>query len=205
MVALRLSRGSPTSSPRWSTGGRFIEYLGTLLLSNNIAVEEPLGALKIREHIAGSAPPAAAFRQTVFWGSLLKAGQSEPPEIFAGFSFQPRRDRVSSRRSALRRTVRHGNSRSFGIMWPMRSRRLTAPAGPDDLMKSRSSKLRRCHAVLSYVYSAAREIAANLKGFTVVVAKSSVPVGTGDEVKRLVRESNVDADGAIASKSRIPL
>src|SRR5262249_16381682 len=46
------------------------------------------------------------------------------------------------------------------------------------------------HADLSYVYAAAREIAASLRNFTVVVTKSTVPVGTGDEVERVIRESN---------------
>src|SRR6266481_2393096 len=55
------------------------------------------------------------------------------------------------------------------------------------------------HADLSYVYSAAREIAAALTGFTVVVTKSTVPVGTGDEVERLIRETNPSADVVIAS------
>jgi UDPglucose 6-dehydrogenase len=55
------------------------------------------------------------------------------------------------------------------------------------------------HADLSYVYAAAREIAAALKGFTVVVTKSTVPVGTGDEVERIIRESNPSADIAVAS------
>jgi UDPglucose 6-dehydrogenase len=45
------------------------------------------------------------------------------------------------------------------------------------------------HADLSYVYQAAREIAATLSGFTVVVTKSTVPVGTGDEVERIIREA----------------
>ena len=55
------------------------------------------------------------------------------------------------------------------------------------------------HADLSYVYAAAREIAENLKGFAVVVTKSTVPVGTGDEVERFIREANPDADFAVAS------
>ncbi|WEX78438.1 UDP-glucose 6-dehydrogenase [Sinorhizobium numidicum] len=55
------------------------------------------------------------------------------------------------------------------------------------------------HADLSYVHAAAREIAANLKGFTVVVTKSTVPVGTGDEVERIIRETNPDADFAVVS------
>ena len=50
------------------------------------------------------------------------------------------------------------------------------------------------HADLTYVYAAAREIAAALSGFTVVVTKSTVPVGTGDEVERLIRETNPSAD-----------
>ena len=55
------------------------------------------------------------------------------------------------------------------------------------------------HADLSYVYAAAREIGAALKKFTVVVTKSTVPVGTGDEVERLIRETRPDADFAVAS------
>ena len=55
------------------------------------------------------------------------------------------------------------------------------------------------HADLSYVYAAAREIAASLRDFTVVITKSTVPVGTGDEVERIIREANRDADVAIAS------
>ena len=52
---------------------------------------------------------------------------------------------------------------------------------------------------MSYVHAAAREIAAALSGFTVVVTKSTVPVGTGDEVERLIRETNPSADVAVAS------
>lgn len=55
------------------------------------------------------------------------------------------------------------------------------------------------HADLSYVRAAAREIAASLRGFTVVITKSTVPVGTGDEVERLIRETNPQADVAVAS------
>jgi UDPglucose 6-dehydrogenase len=55
------------------------------------------------------------------------------------------------------------------------------------------------HADLSYVHSAAREIAATLSGFTVVVTKSTVPVGTGDEVERLILETNPSADVVVAS------
>src|SRR6266699_5302818 len=55
------------------------------------------------------------------------------------------------------------------------------------------------HADLSYVYAAAREIAAALEGFTLVVTKSTVPVGTGDEVERIIRETNASADVVVAS------
>ncbi|MBD8665515.1 UDP-glucose/GDP-mannose dehydrogenase family protein [Rhizobium sp. CFBP 8752] len=55
------------------------------------------------------------------------------------------------------------------------------------------------HADLGYVYAAAKEIAASIKGFTVVVTKSTVPVGTGDEVERIIREANPDADVAVVS------
>ncbi|KGD99464.1 MULTISPECIES: UDP-glucose/GDP-mannose dehydrogenase family protein [Rhizobium/Agrobacterium group] len=55
------------------------------------------------------------------------------------------------------------------------------------------------HADLGYVYAAAREIAAAMRGFTVVVTKSTVPVGTGDEVERIIRETNPDADFAVVS------
>ncbi|HVE65911.1 MAG TPA: UDP-glucose/GDP-mannose dehydrogenase family protein [Thermoanaerobaculia bacterium] len=55
------------------------------------------------------------------------------------------------------------------------------------------------HADLSYVYQAAREIAVVLDGYTVVVTKSTVPVGTGDEVERIIRETNPSADFAVVS------
>jgi UDPglucose 6-dehydrogenase len=55
------------------------------------------------------------------------------------------------------------------------------------------------HADLSYVYAAAREIAGSLDGFTVVVTKSTVPVGTGDEVERIIAEARPDADFVVVS------
>ena len=55
------------------------------------------------------------------------------------------------------------------------------------------------HADLTYVYDASREIAASLNGFTVIVTKSTVPVGTGDEVERIIRETNPQAEFAVAS------
>jgi UDPglucose 6-dehydrogenase len=55
------------------------------------------------------------------------------------------------------------------------------------------------HADLSFVYDVAREIAGALEGFTVVITKSTVPVGTGDEVERIIRETNPGADFAVVS------
>ncbi|MDP9574043.1 UNVERIFIED_ORG: UDPglucose 6-dehydrogenase [Agrobacterium larrymoorei] len=55
------------------------------------------------------------------------------------------------------------------------------------------------HADLGYVYAAAKEIAAAITGFTVIVTKSTVPVGTGDEVERIIREENPTADFAVVS------
>jgi len=55
------------------------------------------------------------------------------------------------------------------------------------------------HADLSYVYQAARDIAGALTGPCVVVTKSTVPVGTGDEVERILREVAPDADVAVVS------
>jgi UDPglucose 6-dehydrogenase len=42
------------------------------------------------------------------------------------------------------------------------------------------------HADLSYVYAAARELAPLIRGYTVIVTKSTVPVGTGDEIERII-------------------
>ena len=55
------------------------------------------------------------------------------------------------------------------------------------------------HADLSYVFAATREIGAALTGPTVVVTKSTVPVGTGDEVERILREVAPDIEAAVVS------
>src|SRR3954454_13932030 len=54
-------------------------------------------------------------------------------------------------------------------------------------------------ADLSLVHQAAREIAAAMDGYTVVVTKSTVPVGTGDEVERIIRETAPRAQFAVVS------
>lgn len=55
------------------------------------------------------------------------------------------------------------------------------------------------YADLTYVYQAARDIAARLQGYTVIVDKSTVPVGTARQVKRVIKETNPEADFDVAS------
>lgn len=55
------------------------------------------------------------------------------------------------------------------------------------------------YADLTYIYEAAREIAVHLRGYTVVVDKSTVPVGTARQVERIIRETNPSADFSVAS------
>src|SRR3954469_1202570 len=55
------------------------------------------------------------------------------------------------------------------------------------------------YADLSYVYAAAEEIASLVDGFTVVVTKSTVPVGTGDEVEAIIKRVRPSADVAVVS------
>ena len=55
------------------------------------------------------------------------------------------------------------------------------------------------HADLSYVYAAAEELARAIDPGTVLVTKSTVPVGTGDEVERIIRETSPDLEFAVVS------
>ena len=50
------------------------------------------------------------------------------------------------------------------------------------------------HADLKYIYEAAEQIAKNISKYTVIVTKSTVPIGTGDEVKKLIKKINPSAD-----------
>jgi UDPglucose 6-dehydrogenase len=54
-------------------------------------------------------------------------------------------------------------------------------------------------ADLTYVYAAAKEIASALSGYTVIINKSTVPVGTGRDVDKIIRETNPDADFDVVS------
>ncbi len=55
------------------------------------------------------------------------------------------------------------------------------------------------HADVSFVYEAAKEIAAAISGYTVIITKSTVPVGTGDEVERIIREARPDGEFDVVS------
>lgn len=55
------------------------------------------------------------------------------------------------------------------------------------------------HADLSYVYAAAEEIAHIIEGFTLIVTKSTVPVGTGDEIEAIIKRLRPDADICVVS------
>ncbi len=77
----------------------------------------------------------------------------------------------------------------------------SAVAGADAVFIAVGTPSRRGdgHADLSYVYAAAREIAASLTGYCVIVTKSTVPVGTGDEVEHIIREARPDVEFAVVS------
>ncbi len=77
----------------------------------------------------------------------------------------------------------------------------SAVAGADAIFIAVGTPSRRGdgHADLQYVYAAAQEIGENLKKSAVVVNKSTVPVGTGDEVERILRETNPDVTVHVVS------
>ncbi|MBE6444591.1 MAG: UDP-glucose/GDP-mannose dehydrogenase family protein [Alphaproteobacteria bacterium] len=54
-------------------------------------------------------------------------------------------------------------------------------------------------ADMQYIYAAAKEMAQYLRGYTVIANKSTVPVGTGDEVEKIIREQNPNADFDVVS------
>ena len=76
-----------------------------------------------------------------------------------------------------------------------------AVAGADAVFIAVGTPSRRGdgHADLSYVYAAAAEIARALDGYTVIVTKSTVPVGTGDEVAAIIGKTRPDAEFDVVS------
>ena len=77
----------------------------------------------------------------------------------------------------------------------------TAVAAADAVFISVGTPARRGdgHADLSFVYALAREVAPCLNGYTVVITKSTVPVGTGREVAKIIASTNPDATFDVAS------
>ena len=77
----------------------------------------------------------------------------------------------------------------------------TAVAGAEAIFIAVGTPSRRGdgHADLSYVKAAAAAIAAALTGYAVIITKSTVPVGTGDEVERLIRAAAPSADFSVVS------
>ena len=76
-----------------------------------------------------------------------------------------------------------------------------AVAGADAVFIAVGTPARRGdgHADLTYVFDAARELAGHLSGYTVVITKSTVPVGTGRKVETIIREASPDVDFDVAS------
>lgn len=76
-----------------------------------------------------------------------------------------------------------------------------AVAGADAVFIAVGTPSRRGdgHADLSYVHAAAEEIAGALTGYTVVVTKSTVPVGTGRDVANIIRKARPDAEFDVCS------
>ena len=79
---------------------------------------------------------------------------------------------------------------------------IATPAGDADLIfiaVGTPSRRGDGHADLSFVYAAAKSLAPHLRNYTVLVDKSTVPVGTARQVQRIVREENPQADFDVAS------
>ena len=78
---------------------------------------------------------------------------------------------------------------------------ISAVAGADAVFIAVGTPSRRGdgHADLTYVFGAAEEIAAALTGYTVLVTKSTVPVGTGRRVAEIVRAARPDAEFDVVS------
>jgi len=90
-------------------------------------------------------------------------------------------------------------SRAGDCPSPLTAPKLSVQPTPSSSPWARPRGVGDGHADLSYVYAAAEEIADLMQGFTVVVTKSTVPVGTGDEIERIIRERRPDADFAVVS------
>jgi UDPglucose 6-dehydrogenase len=92
-----------------------------------------------------------------------------------------------------------GNTRAGRLVFTLELAKSVAAADAVFIAVGTPSRRGDGHADLSYVYAAAREIAEAVDGFTVIITKSTVPVGTCDEVARIIHEARPDADVAVVS------
>ncbi len=91
------------------------------------------------------------------------------------------------------------NARAGRLSFSEDSRDIVARADAVFIAVGTPSRRGDGYADLSYVHAAAAEVAPLIEGFTVVVTKSTVPVGTGDEIEAIIRRVNPDADVAVVS------
>ena len=92
-----------------------------------------------------------------------------------------------------------GNTRAGRLVFTLELAKSVATADAVFIAVGTPSRRGDGHADLSYVYAAAREIAEAVDGFTVIITKSTVPVGTGDEVARIIHDVRPDGDVAVVS------
>ena len=92
-----------------------------------------------------------------------------------------------------------GNTRAGRLVFTLELAKSVATADAVFIAVGTPSRRGDGHADLSYVYAAAREIAKAVDGFTVIITKSTVPVGTGDEVARIIHDVRPDGDVAVVS------
>ena len=91
------------------------------------------------------------------------------------------------------------NVREGRLMFATESAKAVAEADAVFIAVGTPSRRGDGHADLSYVYAAAEEIAGQIDGFTVVVTKSTVPVGTGDEIEAILKRVRPDGEFAVVS------
>jgi UDPglucose 6-dehydrogenase len=103
------------------------------------------------------------------------------------------RDEVPFFESGLEELVR-SNVRDDRLSFSTEFQESVGSAGAVFIAVGTPSRRGDGRADLSYVYEAAREIAATLSGFTVVIAKSTVPVGTCDEIQRIIHQERPQAE-----------
>lgn len=95
--------------------------------------------------------------------------------------------------------VVHHNARDGRLSFSTESREAVAAADVVFIGVGTPERKDNGNADLTYVYQAAREIARQMNGYTVIVTKSTVPVGTGDEIETIVRGERPGAEFSVVS------